>query len=437
MERLNEDLFSQWFRGDSRSPLLIRGVRQVGKSWITSVLGARLAKKVHVIDFELIPEARFAFDSPDPPKIIANLEVILGQKIESTNTLLFLDEIQLCPKAIVALRYFKEKMPALAVVAAGSLLEFALKRNDFSFPVGRISFLFMRPMTFKEFLLATNEEPALRALTNATVSRPCSQSIHVKLLSLVQDYFQIGGMPAVVDSYAKSKSWLKARELQSTLIQSYRLDFPKYAKQTQIEHLEKCFQKAPSLIGQTLKYVNFDRDARALNIKTALEQLEWAGLIHRVHAVTGDGLPLAAHAKDRPGKIILHDIGIMQASLGGPMTPSKDDDITGIYRGAIAEQFVGQELVALAPQYEPAWLAYWERSALNSQAEVDYVMTIDSKVIPLEVKSGKSGRLKSLHLFMQEKKTPIGLRVSSRPLELEGQILSVPFYMVSEIPRLL
>ena len=119
------------------------------------------------------------------------------------------------------------------------------------------------------------------------------------------------------------------------------------------------------------------------------------------------------------------------------MTPSKDEDITGIYRGAIAEQFVGQELVALSPQYEPAWLAYWERSALNSQAEVDYVVIIDSKVIPLEVKSGKSGRLKSLHLFMQEKKTPLGLRVSSRPLELEGQILSVPFYMVSEIPRLL
>ena len=440
MKRKIEKSFYQWFKDDLRNPLVIRGARQVGKTWLSEIIGKELTKSVIKIDFEAAPEAKSAFSTLDPTKIIADLELISSQRIDPEKSLLVLDEIQLCPGAIRALRYFKEKMPTLAVVANGSLLEFALNKEKFSFPVGRISFLYMHPMSFKEFLGAIGEERSIEEIERSSCLQPCSQIAHEKLLNLVMTYFKIGGMPAVVDSYVRSKSWLRAREIQSALLQSYRLDFPKYATSVQVEHLENCLQKLPALIGRSIKYVNIDREARSRDIKAALQLLQWAGLVNRIHPIAADGLPLAAHIYDRPGKLLLHDIGIMQAGLGGSIKPARREDLTDIHRGALAEQFVGQELIALSPEYEPAWLSYWERGTAeatpNSQAEVDYLIALDEKIIPIEVKSGKIGTLKSLHLFMKEKKSLLGIRVSTHPLKKEDKILSVPFYLVSEIPRL-
>lgn len=436
MEREIEQELKKWKMSPIRMPLIMRGARQVGKSFIVEKFGKEQFKTLVTINFEIEPSFSSLFETLNPSEIIAQIEIKKKLSIIPGETLLFLDEIQYAPKAIMALRYFKEKLPELHVIAAGSLLEFALHDHKFSFPVGRVEFLYLRPLSFYEYLSNQKETRLLEILEKTSLDSPVPSLIHEHALELFKKYILIGGMPAVVDLFLKSDSYLQCQRLQEFLLQTYRNDFGKYATKTQHVYLQKFFEKAPHVVGQHFKYVHVDRDSRSRDLKVALEQLCWAGIINRIHATSASGIPLMAQINENKFKLLFLDVGLLQCVHQIDYEVILKEDITQINSGALAEQFVGQELLAYAKFYENKQLFYWVREAKSATAEVDFVITIDSKIVPIEVKAGTTGQLKSLREFMKEKKSPIGIRISQQPLSLYDNILSVPFYLIRQLSRI-
>jgi hypothetical protein len=437
MRRLLENNLIEWAKSEEHLPIILRGARQVGKTYLVESFARNHFKHFVSINFELQSEYKKCFDSLNPQEILHEVSLILKQRIISGETLLFLDEIQNCPKAIQALRYFKEQLPALHVIAAGSLLEFTLKDAQFSMPVGRVTFRYLYPMSFKEFLLANQDELLIEALQDTTVSQPLSDNIHEHCLKKLKAYFFLGGMPAVVSQYVQQADWLKIKEYQDILLQSYRADFAKYATIAQRKYLERLFERIPLLISQHFKYSHVDPDMLARDLKVALRLLIDASLITPAYATHASGIPIAAGISEKKFKVFFLDIGLAQQALGITPNFASHIDLTHINQGAMTEQLVAQEFQVYAPEFSPAHLYFWERNKVGSNAEVDFVIPFGQHIIPVEVKSGKTGRLKSLRVFMEEKKSLIGVRVSSLPLSFENQILSVPFYLLSELPRLL
>jgi len=350
---------------------------------------------------------------------------------------LFLDEIQQCPKALLALRYFKEKRPNLHVIAAGSLLEFALKEEDFSFPVGRVMFLYMRPLSFYEFLFNAGYVKLLKEIETVSLERTMDIPVHEHALKLVREYMLVGGMPAVVNKYIETKSFLEVHRIQSSLLESYRNDFGKYASKSQFKYLQKFFDRAPFLVGQVFKYVKVDQDARPRELKVALDQLCWTGLINRVFQTSANGIPLQSEVNEKKFKLVFLDIGLMQNANKIDPNVILTQDIWQVNEGALAEQLVGQELLACGNFYENTILHYWEREKIGSTAEVDYVTQIGAKIVPIEVKAGTvGGHMKSLLRFIEEKKSEIGLRISQNSLESSEKIINLPFYLIDQVKRI-
>lgn len=427
-----------WKDSPLRVPLLLRGPRQVGKSFAVEEFGRQNFGNIAIANFEYQPELTRCFSSLDPMQIVARLETLLNQPIRAGQTLLFLDEIQACPPAITALRYFKEKLPELHVIAAGSLLEFLLREADLAFPVGRVQFMYLRPLSFVEFLDAMGEERLIDVVRSVTLHQPCDDVVHGRALSFVRHYFFTGGMPAVVEAFRARRSYRDAQQVQAGLLQTYRSDFGKYARRRkELTNLQRMFERAPALVGEHFKFAKVDPEIRSRDLRVALDQLNWAGLVHVIHATAASGLPLEAQAKDSIFKLLWLDIGLLQQALQIDPRDLLEKDFLQINAGALAEQFVGQEILANAGCYDDRRLHFWERDKKSSGAKVDYVVSARGQVIGLEVKAGSTGRLRSLQQFMTEKKTPIGVRVSQQALGLQRGVLSLPFYLMSELERLL
>lgn len=437
MERDIEKELLNWKDSPLRSPLLLRGARQVGKSWIVEKFGGDHFENIVTINFEQRPEAKACFDTLLPLSIVASLELLASSRIVPQKTLLFLDEIQNCPQAIMALRYFKEQLPALHVIGAGSLLEFTLNDEEFSMPVGRIQSLYLCPLSFNEFLSAVGRQNLRDYLKTVSLQSPPPKVIHDELLKLVREYVALGGMPAVVSGYLQTKSPYQAQDIQSDILFTYRNDFGKYAKKTKHKYLNLLFEKAPGLIGMWFKYSKIDPESNARDLKLALQQLCQAGLLYQVHHTSASGLPLIATQNERKFKLLFLDVGLVKRAclLDTPLLFK--EDLLLVNQGVLSEQFVGQELLAYSDKKDLGHLFFWVREAKSSGAEVDFLITNQDQIIPIEVKSGATGRLKSLKIFMEEKKSPLGIRISSLPLSFEQNVLSVPFYMIAEIPRLL
>lgn len=436
MFRTVETELKNWKCRKNRLPLIIRGARQVGKSYVVQKFGNELFENVLVVDFEFQSEFSQCFESLDPQKIVNRLELMTGTSISEGKTLLFLDEIQQCPRAIMALRYFKEKMPGLHVIAAGSLLEFVMNETDFSFPVGRVQFLYMSPLSFSEFLLNMRESKVLDFLSNVTIQEGIPSEIHHKLLELLRLYFVIGGMPAAVRTYLETDSLSECRKIHLSLLQTSQNDFGKYASKAEYKYLQLLFKKAPSLATTHFKYVNVSNEIKSREIKRALEQLSYAGLINRVYATAASGIPIFAQLKENRFKILFLDIGLLHTAHKVDINELWEKDILQVHSGRLAEQFVGQQLLSMGDLYENPQLFFWKRESKNSSAEVDYLLTVGSGIIPIEVKAGKTGRLRSLQIFMQEKNSSLGVKVSMSPLSQENSILSLPLYMLDQLPRL-
>lgn len=433
MKRTLKSELISWKNRKEHLPILLRGARQVGKSYLVEEFGHEYFENTVIIDFENRPELKAAFETREPKEIIAKLEISFRQFIQPGKTLLFLDEIQNCPEALSSLRYFKEKMPELHIIAAGSLLEFLLHDDNFSFPVGRVEFLYLHPLSFKEFLEAVAPFIADR-IVQYTLQNPPSDFEHRELLKLVRQYVFVGGMPSAVKSFKESDSFLESQRVHSRILQAYESDFGKYAKHSQHKYLQMVFQKAPALVGQVLKYHRINDNYRSRELKPATELLCHAGLIQRVFATSAEGLPLHAHIKWDRFKLFYLDVGLLQTVTKVDATHFFEQDVLQINAGMLAEQFVSQELIAYSPAFQNTPLFFWERD--GGIAEVDFIITVGSTILPIEVKAGSTGSLKSLHSYLKQKNGQLGIRISEHPLSLHENILSIPFYLVCMLDQL-
>jgi predicted AAA+ superfamily ATPase len=437
MFRLVENDLLEWKNHPNRKPLLVRGARQVGKSYVVEKFGKIHFDNLITINFEFAPHFISCFETVDPSKIVRAIEAITGESIRPGNTLLFLDELQDCPKALLSLRYFKEKMPELHVIAAGSLLEFALNADEFRKPVGRIQSLYMKPFSFKEFLMASGDHKLLEYLASIRLPEKIETAVHEVLLEKCREYFVLGGMPEVVNYYTQQKKYYGSEVIQATILEYYEKDFPKYNKKINFHLLKTIFNRAPSLVGKRVKFSEIDPNVQARDQKPALTALFHAGLIYPVYHSSASGLSLNATLNEKRFKMLFLDVGLLEHASRIGMHTLLHEDLILLNQGALAEQFVGQELIAYSKNYEKPELYFWEREKPGSQAEVDYVLQLHGQIIPVEVKSGTTGRLRSLHLFMEEKKLKIGVRISSQPLSFHEGILSLPFYMIHELAEIL
>ena len=301
-------------------------------------------------------------------------------------------------------------------------------------PVGRVESLYLHPLSFAEFLLAGGESAALDASRNLERAQP--EAVHEHLLALLRTYLLVGGMPAVVAEYLETRSAVRAMRVQTGLVETMRDDFRKYARQSRHAHLDRVFAAAPAMAGRKFVYSPADPDARARDLGEAARLLEKAGVVHRVRATSGAGRPPAANADERYFKLLLLDVGLMQNALGAAESLLSGDPLR-VDAGAVAEQFVGQELLAAAPPRHRPELFYWARREKNSAAEVDYLLAAGGGVVPVEVKSGKTGRLRSLHSFVSRYRPASAVRVYAGPFRRDGGIVSVPLYGLESLPGFL
>lgn len=426
MKRLMTQKLIEWKDKKNRKPLMLRGARQVGKTWSVMDFGNQhFEGSAHLVDLEKHPDWHGLFDrNLDVSRILSELEVLLNTSIVPGRDLLFFDEVQSCPRAITALRYFYEEMPQLHVIAAGSLLEFTMR--DISFPVGRIEMIQMNPMGFIEFLWAINKSKAAEVLLEPPGKLP--GTIHDMLLDECRCYLFIGGMPECVKRYSETGRMQDVFEVQSNLINTFRQDFAKYAPLADKRCLNAVLTAAAQNVGSQIKYTRMADGFSNPTIKKAFELLQLARLIHKVSSVNPPVIPFGASASERRFKALLVDIGLMQHLCNLPVhIEFKKRNLLSIYEGAMAEQFVGQEFL-VAGQTE---LYYWAREAKSSTAEVDYLLNREGQTIPVEVKSGPSGKLKSLHMFLdQYRESHPGTILSCAPYaELpEQKLIFLPIY---------
>ncbi len=418
----------EWKVSKTRQPLLLRGARQTGKTFIINNFGKNLFVNFITLNFERNPEYKDIFNTRIPGEIIEKITLFTGQKVEPGKTLLFLDEIQECPNAIVSMRYFFEEMPELHVIGAGSLLEFALLSEEFRMPVGRIQYLYMYPMSFGEFLVALEETELRNYINKYNNLQKLPEGLHDKLNEYIRKYYIIGGMPAVVNEYISSRDIINCQRIQRSIIDTYIDDFAKYSKVSKHNNLRNVFNAVPGMVGQKFVYAQVDRLTKSRELKEALELLETAGILTRVWQTNGAGIPLAGDINESYFKVIFLDIGLFHAVSGIYAETTMEKDLTAIFKGAVAEQFAGQELIALQSPYTKARLFYWGRQAKNSSAEIDYLIEKDGQVIPIEIKSGSSGRMKSLYLFIEKYKITTALKISQAPFSHGEFIVSLPFY---------
>lgn len=395
MKRLAEKQILEWKDSQRRKPLIVRGSRQVGKTWLVENVLAKQFDSFVKIDLEKRRDVHAYFEGNlDPKTILTYLELEVGRIIPG-KTLLFFDEIQACPRAIMALRYFYEQLPELHVIAAGSLLEFAF--GEISIPVGRVQYLYMHPMTFYEYLLAMDKEQMAEYVLKSPAN--VAEKIQKMILNELRSYFFIGGMPECVQTYRDSGSMVETFSVQSEILDSYRDDFSKYKPQIDTTCLDAVFLNVAKSIGEQLKYTRLnDGHSGQMNHK-AFDLLAKAKVIHKIPACDPSGLPLGATANLKKFKSTMLDIGLLQRICQVPAELElKQENLLAMYRGKLAEQFVAQEMLAK----NSSELFYWARDARGSSAEVDYLAVRQGNIYPVEVKSGASGSLKSLHLMLEK-----------------------------------
>lgn len=432
-----EGLLTTWKKDNQRLPLLVRGARQIGKSYSVTQFGKKEFENLVTINFEQHPKYKTCFDTLVPKEIIETISMFYKEDIKSGKTLLFLDEIQECPRAITALRYFKEQMPELHVIGAGSLLEFTLSEETLRMPVGRVQYIYMTPLSFAEFLNAVGEHKLRDMIENFNWEKLPNPLIHEHLLSLVKKYAIVGGMPGAVAEYASGGNFSRCHQIQTVIIQTYRDDFGKYGSKVKHKYLQKIFYAVPKMVGRKFKYSHVDDGIQSRDLKEALELLEKAGVVYRVKQTGGEGPPLEANASDRHFKTAFLDIGLMQNLCGLSSETLMAENFIQVNAGAVAEQFVAQELLAYHDPLEEARLYYWAREARSSNAEIDYLATCREYAVPLEVKAGKTGTLRSMHLFLEKYPVPVGVKISQNPFNNTPPIISIPFYGIKEIPQLI
>lgn len=450
-QRLIDKYLIDWASDEDHKPMLLRGARQVGKSTAVRHLGETFGNFIE-INFEQQPEYKAIFTKNLVVKrIVAEMSAMCSSPITPGKTLLFLDEIQECPEAIMSLRFFKEDMPQLHVIAAGSLLEFALDELP-TFGVGRIHSVFIYPMTFDEFLIANGEELLLDMKKSASPDSPLSDPLHEKLIGLVRTYMLVGGMPEVVGKWVKTHDYLKCQEVQEDIVMGYEADFPKYRKKVDPNLLRLTMRSAAVQATKKFSYSEVGGGYRVEEVKKALGLLIQAGICIPVVRTDGNGLPLGSESDMSYRKILLLDPGLMLRLLNmasGDVSQMVSNILTDnetelVNKGPMAEMMAGLELMRYKTPNIRQELFYWVRLAKNSIAEVDYVEAYKGSVLPIEVKAGVKGGMKSLWLFMREKRLENAVRcslvnfgrfdyVDSEANDAVRHVRIVPLYAISNL----
>lgn len=428
----------------------MRGARQVGKTWIVRHLAESEGMKLVEFNFEKTPALAALFESNSPQEIVKRIEQRFSLKIEPTKTILFLDEIQAKPELFAKLRWFYEDMPELPVVAAGSLLEFVLGNLPISMPVGRVSYVYLEPLSFIEFLEAQKKEQLIDLIKTYAWNDEINSVIHSELMRLFKEYIYVGGLPEAVSNWIQERSLDGIRDVHRDLLGSYRTDFSKYSEKLSSDTLNEVIDSIPLFLGKKFVYSHVYSTANSQKIKEALNLLCQARVGHKVKATAANGVPLGAEINSKFLKAILLDVGLSSAVLDLKLSTLDIEELDLVNKGGIAEQAAGQLLRTIEPfNVEPA-LYYWVRNERGSDAEIDYIIQHTNRLVPIEVKAGNTGTLKSLHLFMKLKELSTAVRIySGQPRidevkvkdnqgsDVSYQLRSIPFYLISEIHRLL
>lgn len=449
MKRHAQEQLAVWYQNSRRKPLILRGARQVGKSTLVRHFAEECGLDLVEINLERHTHLDAVFQTLDTKKILRELEAVSGKSILKKNTLLFLDEIQATPHALPALRYFYEDHPNLAVIGTGSLLEFVLAKHDFSMPVGRIAYLHLGPMTFTEFLLALNEDYLVKLLSNFKISEDWPDSAHQKLLDYQRLYLFVGGMPESVLVYSQTQSLSEVQNVHLSILQTYQDDFAKYGKgANQLALLHQILMALPKFIATKVKYSKIARESRSHDVKMALDLLIKARLLHVAYHSDASGLPLSATQDFNTYKLYFLDCGLFNS-----LCRTKWQDLSAlnerelINEGPLAEQFIAQHLAYLHRGQEAPHLYYWLRESKSQNAEVDFLLPCGNSILPVEVKSGKSGSLKSLLNFVHIKKVSTALRFDLNKTSVQNvehkltgtihneeivrfKLITLPLYMV-------
>lgn len=435
MERIIHTQLIDWKERKSRKVLLLRGARQVGKTWSVR----NLAK-----DFKYYLEVNFETDRViqqfftgdlDTTRIIGRLSAYYDIPVKPGETLLFFDEIQACESALSALRFFHEKQPDLHVIAAGSLLEFALKKLP-SFGIGRIEHLFMYPMSFQEFLVAKGKNNLLAMIDHAGPLTPVDPVFHDVLIEILKEFLFVGGMPEIVNLYIETGDLRTAQHLLDQYLTGLLDDLNKYRQRYPVTRLREIFDAVIHQSGNRFKLVQASRVANYYQIREALDLLEMAGLIYRVYHTSAGGVPAGSQADHSKFKILMFDHGIFQRILGLNLSEHLlANDFSAINKGNIAEQFAGTEIIKYSSNNGKPRLFYWQREKPGSHAEIDYILQCKGRILPVEIKSGTSGKMQSLHLFLREKKLPTGIRCSLENFNKYDKIEVYPLYALKNICR--
>ncbi len=458
MRRFLTDKLVSWKERANRHPLILRGARQVGKTYLVRDLAKSAFQHYIEVNFEESSELATLFKSKDPNTICELLSSRYSIPVVDGKTLLFLDEIQSAESYVFeSLRYFYEKRPNLHVIAAGSLLEFLLNRENesggsrFPMPVGRIEYMYVSPLDFEEFLVAAGRTGLYEYLHGFSIGEEMPEALHSEFLLWLKRYLSLGGMPAVVNAYLSGEI-IDAEREQQIILSTYYDDFPKYGRHASPSLLQKVFVTVPSLLGRKMVYSRIDQSVKSSLISTAFECLRLARIVAKVQHTPANGIPIGYGSDEKSFKPLFLDVGLACRALGLNLSDFDSDGNALLEnRGELCKQFVGQHLLYFGSEFEEPKAYCWIREERNSSAEVDYVIQIGNRIVPIEVKSGKTGSMKGLHFFLNEKHRDFAVRFNAdRPSILKDAIvrdtlgrdcrfslLSLPLYMVCQLRRLL
>jgi predicted AAA+ superfamily ATPase len=432
MKRLTLETLNNWKAGSSHKPLIIQGIRQVGKTWLMREFGRTQYKNTAYIWFEKNSRMRELFSGDmDVRRILTGLELETGGKIEPENTLIVFDEIQECPNALTSLKYFNENAPEYDIVAAGSLLGITLHPGT-SFPVGKVEFMNLYPLCFSEFLLAIGEEKL-----NDLLKSHDWELIKVfrdKLIFCLKMYLFTGGMPEVVLRFSKDRDFNIARKIQDDILDSYEQDFSKHIPANNLQKVYELWNSIPIQLAKDNKkfiYKDVRKKATASTFEVSLGWLEGCGLVHKVPRVSKPALPIKGYANTGAFKLFLCDIGLLSAmSALDAKTILEGNALFTEFKGALTEQYACQEM----KHFKNAEIAYWTNE--SATAEIDFVLQLKSQIIPVEVKASTNLKAKSLSVYREKFKPKIEVRTSLTDYKETGKLLDVPLYAIGELEGL-
>lgn len=432
MYRIAIEKLSQWKQSKRRKPLIIEGARQVGKTWLMKEFGRQAYADTVYINFDSNSRMAALFASDlDTERLIMGLELYAGRKIDPDSTLLIFDEVQEVPRALASLKYFYEDAPQYHIVCAGSLLGIALHQGT-SFPVGKVDFLKLYPLSFQEFLLATGKEGFADLL--ARQDFPMVTSFKQTYIDALKHYYFVGGMPEAVQSFAESKDLNEVRAIQTRILAAYEQDFSKHAPHEIVPRLRMLWNSIPSQLAKENKkflYGLVREGARAKDYETAIMWLSDCGLVHKVSRVNAAGIPLRAYEDLRAFKLFVVDVGLLGCMAGlRPRTLLDGNDLFVEFKGALTEQYVCQQLKTI----EDLDVYYYTNE--RGSCEVDFIVDTGERILPVEVKAEVNLKAKSLKTYCEKFSPEVAVRTSMADYKKEAWLVNLPLYAIDQITKL-